>query len=344
MTRRFDLRSAAILPLLLAGAVLPVPSKGQTTGTTTTTETTAAPETPETVELEYGPEDQTMFDIAETFTRTTTVGEQDPIVDKRERTSTLNVACVTEGTDESFMNSLAVRSQTLKRDDRAIASPVNAAMMGLTLTYKLSKDGELTSITGYDGLPGKMREKFASGVAETLIRLLNLESLKVREEEAYEALYEELIGKSVTVGEASGSAHALPLPYGGSKTVYAVESSMRDTDEILTLTRKYNSDATTLAGEFDSIEVTTLETAATDGGVTDDLPDDHASASVTGEWTTVIDSDGLLIGSQTMTMTYTLSLTDPNGGEATSVEIVETTEFMATEIEETPMVAQAPQQ
>lgn len=338
MKRRFHLRPAAILPFVLAGAMLPAQSLGQTSETTTTTTAT------DTVDLTYGPDDQSMFDITETFTRTITVGEEDPVVDKRERTGKLLVTCVTEGTEESYMNSFAVASQSLKRDDQLVASPVNAAMMGLTLTYHLSKDGKLTSVTGHDGLPTKMRERFADQVAETMIRLLNTESLRAREQEAYEALYDGLIGKTVTVGDTSVGAHSLPLPYGGSKTVYSVESSSRDTDNTLTLTREYNSNATTLAGEFDSVEATALETAATDGGVADALPDDHASASVEGEWTTVIDSDGLLIGSQTMTMTFTLSLNDSGGGDPTSVVITETSEFTATEIEETPMMAQATQQ
>ena len=311
--------------VLLAAAWLPTPSHGQTA------------ETPDTVVLEYAPADKSMFAITETFTRQTAAGEPDPVVDKRERTGTLQVARVTEGPDESYANLLTVTSQTLKRNDLDIPSPVNAAMMGLTLTYKLSKEGRLTSITGYEGLAKKMRDRFGKQVADTMIRLLSIEALKLGSEKSYKALYEGLIGKSVTVGATSVSAHAQPLPYGGSKTVYAVESSTRDMDGTLKLTRTYNSDATALADAFDSVEAATLEMAETEAGVTDMLPENHASASVAGTWETAIDPSGLLIESHAMTMAYTLTLNDPDGGGPTSVTITDASSFEVVPVIAPPM-------
>ena len=319
-----------MLGCLLAGAVLSPQSQAQEVDAVTAAET---------VELAYAPEEGSMFDVTETFTRVTTTADQDPVTDISERVSTVLVTC----TDDGFANTVMLVSQTLTRNGNRVASPVLVATENLNLTYNLSKDGELTSVTGYEMLPQKMKDKFAEQVASTLIRMLNTESLKLRDEEAYKNLYGDLIGESVTVGEVIGSAEAQPMPYGGSKTLYSVDESEKDADGTLTLTRTYNSDATALAGGFDTIESTTLETAATDAGVTDMLPDTHASASITGEASTEISSDELLIKSQAVAMTYTLSINDPDGGEPVSVTIEDKSEYAVAAVE-TEMMAAASQQ
>ncbi len=330
MTRQFCNHWTAILPCLLAGAVLSTQSQAQEVATDPPAET---------VELSYAPEEGSLFDVTETFTRVTTTGDQDPVTDEMERKSRVLVTC----TDDGFANTVMLVSQTLKRNDNLVASPVLAATKNLNLTYNLSKDGEMISIAGYDQLPQKMTDLFAEQMASTMIRLLNTESLKLRDEEAYKHVYGDLIGKSVTVGEETGSAVAQPMPYGGSKTLYSVDESEKDTGGTLTLTRTYNSDSTALSGDFDSIEATTLETAATNAGVTDMIPDSHASASITGEASTEISSSELLIKSQAVTMTYTLSINDPDGGEPVSVTIEDKSEYEVAAVE-TEMMAAASEQ
>ena len=292
----------ATLLILLAVAWLPEPSHGRTA------------ETPDSVVLAYAPADESLSAITETFTRETSAGEQDPLVGRRERTSTLRLARVTDRTDESYANSLTVTSHTLKRDDLDTPSPVNAGIMGLTLSYKLSLDGQSTSITGYDESPARMPERFAPKVADTLTRLLNIEALKLGGEKSHKALCEALVGKSVTVGATSVSAHAQPLPYGGSKTVYAVESSTRDMDGTLELRRTRNSGATALADALDSVAAATLEVAASEAGVTDMLPENRASMRFAGTWETAVDPSGSPLASQAMTMGYSLTLNNPDGG------------------------------
>lgn len=334
MMRPFETSQGLRLGCLLVTILLSVPALGQQDDTAATTVAT------ESVTLAYAPEDQSMFDIIETYRRSVTIGEQEAIVDERERTSRVLITC----TDEGYVNTVTVLSQNLSRDGMVVANPVNAAMANLMLTYNLSKEGTLTGISGYEMLPEKMREQFDNQVASTMIRMLNLASLTRRDEEAYKALYDGLIGKSVTVGEMSISADAHALPRGGSKTLYTVESSRRDMDGFLTLKWTRGSIAANLATEIEGVEVAALEAAATAAGVMDEIPEDHADATVAGVKTIVIDPTGLLVGSLEDMITYRLEINSEGDEMATMHTISEESTFEATVVEQTEMQAAEPQQ
>lgn len=334
MMRTFEPSTGVLLYCMLATVLLSVPAQGQQEGATPTTVAT------ESVTLAYAPEDQSMFDITETHRRSVTIGAQEAVVDERERKSRVLITC----TDEGFVNTVTVLSQNLRRNDMEVASPVNAAMANLMLTYNLSKEGMLTGISGYDRLPEMMREKFDTQVASTMIRMLNLASLNRRDEDEYRALYDGLIGKSVTVGEMSLSADALALPYGGSKGLYTVESSSRDMDGTLTLSWIRGSNAANLAAEIEGVEVAALEAAASAAGVMDEIPEDHADAAVAGVRTIVIDPTGLLVGILNDMITYELQINSEGDEMATTHTISEHSTFEATVVEQTDMPAAEPQQ
>ena len=293
------------------------------------------------VELAYAPEDGSLFEITETFERVTETPGQDPITDLRTRVSRMLITC----TDEGYTNSVTVTSQSLTRNGSEVASPVNAALRNLVLTYNLSKDGTMTGIAGYEQLPEAMKGRFAMQVAETLIRMLNLDALRRQDEQAYRSLYEGLIGSTVTVGETSVSAAAQPLPRGGSAALYSVSTSEMATDAPLILRRKYSTDATSLANDFESVEATALQAAATQGMVTTMLPDGFVSAAVTGMAMTVIDTDGLLVGSKEVSMTYNLGMTNPDDSASPNMLVIrETGRFEVTVVETEMMAEQTPQQ
>ena len=338
MMRRFSCRSATILPSLLTVALLTSPSRGQTT------EGTSPPVSPvtagTTVELAYAPEDGSMYEVTETFERVTAAAGQDAITDTRERVSRVLITC----TDEGYTNTVTVVSQKLLRNGHEVASPVNAAMTNLTLTYNLAKDGTIAGVAGYEQLPEAMKSRFAAQVAATMTRMLNISSLQQRDEQAYRALYDGLIGSSVTIGETSASAMAQPLPYGGSAVLYSVSTSESEADGPLVLRRAFSTDAEALAGEFESVEALALQAAASGAMLAADLPADHQSASVSGTAETVIDPTGLLVGHQRVTMAYTLAMNNPAGESPNVVEITDSTVFATSELEPEMTAEQAPQQ
>ncbi|MDE0125164.1 MAG: hypothetical protein OXN97_11370 [Bryobacterales bacterium] len=335
MTRRFHFRPGTILSSLAAALLLTSNSPSQTTGTD------PSPASPAMVELAYAPEDGSMFEITETFERVTDMPGQDPITDLRTRVSRMLVTC----TDEGYTNSVTVVSQSLTRNGSEVASPVNAALRNLVLTYNLSKDGTMTGIAGYGQLPEAMKGRFAAQVAATMARMLNVDALQRRDEEAYGSLYEGLIGSTVTVGEISVSAAAQPLPLGGSAAVYSVSTSEMETDGPLVLRQLFSTDPESLANEFETVAVPALQEAATQGMVTTMLPEDHVSAAVSGRASTVIDPAGLLVGSREVSMTFELGMGNPDDTASPNmVRITETSRFEAAKVETEMMVEQTPQQ
>ena len=335
MTRRFHFRPGTILSSLAAALLLTSNSPSQTT------ETTPPPTPPAMVELAYAPEDGSLFEITETFERVTEMPEQDPITDLRTRVSRVLVTC----TDEGYTNSVTVVSQSLTRNGSEVASPVNAALRNLVLTYNLSKDGTMTGIAGYEQLPEAMKGRFAAQVAATMARMLNVDALQRRDEEAYRSLYEGLIGSTVTVGEISVSAAAQPLPFGGSAAVYSVSTSEMETDGPLVLHQVFSTDPESLANEFESVAVPALQEAATQGMVSTSLPEDHVSAAVSGRASTVIDPAGLLVGSREVSLTFELGMGNPDDTESPNmVRITETSRFEAAKVETEMMAEQTPQQ
>ena len=98
----------------------------------------------------------------------------------------------------------------------------------------------------------------------------------------------------------------------------------------LRLVRRYNSDAGALAEECPGIE--TADLVARADALLPSLPENHEGASVRGTETTLFDSSGLLIQDQTVSMTYMLSLKQPEGDPVTFT-IYETREFEVSSVE-----------
>ena len=316
MKQRILRHSAALVPCLLSGAVL----LAQAT-TEPTPPSQAAP-------LAYAPEQGALFEVQERVERVTETAGRPAVTDTRERTSRVFVTC----TDTGFLNTAHVVSQSLSRNGSPVASPVLAAMEGLTFTYDLDKEGALRQITGYEMLPEAMRAKLADGIGATLGRMLNLDSLARQDAEAYGRVYEGLRGEVFEVGAAKLSAAARDLPYGGQAIVYAIDvlSPWDETDGTARVTTSYSTDPAMLAAGFETVEEASLRAAAE--GLAPALPENHVSASVSGSGESVVDPSGLLVASRTVTLEFDLIVNDRQGVPVQYM-IRETREFGATPVE-----------
>ncbi len=298
---------------------------------------TGAPEPPpanEAVTLAYEPADASIHEITETFSSVTTEGET-TVTDVWERVSRLLVTC----TDDGYTNSVTIKSQTISRNGNVVPSPMHTALAGLDLTHTLGKDGTLTSVTGYDLLPGKMAEAFAAPFASTMSDLLNVEALRQRDEETYRQIYAGILGEEMAVGVAMPMAESRLLPEEGQVILYAVSTLTRDgsgDDAVVKVTRRLNSNSTALATEFDGIAAATLNAKGTEAKLSTMIPDDLAAVSVTGTDETVIDLDGLLIGKRTFSLTFNLTPKVSAGQTAKDVRVTQTLTFTATRVEDLP--------
>ena len=307
----------------------------------------------ETVEFSYSPTADSVFDITETVTRVTTEPEQDAVTDVRTRKSLLTIVkpsttgnghTVTSfsgsaqplvarqhAASPAYENTLLIGTETLTRNDNPIVSPVYAAMTALTLTYKLDSDGKLMDITGYKQLTDAMSNKLPDKLASTLSKLLSLDSLRRKDEDSYNELHGPYAGASIEVGtdQTSVTSHALPID--GSVPLFAVSSvTQSDDNATIQLSRTFNSDAATLAGEFDS--VTEEDLTELQGDLTSDLPEGYASVSVSGTETADVEVSGSLVTKRTIILEYTLT-PEASGSETPAATTVTVTrEFLATPV------------
>ena len=276
----------------------------------------------ETVELLYAPSDGAVFDVSETTERQVVATNRDTVTDSRTRRSRVRV----ERLEEGFSNRTTILSVTLLRNGSNVSSPVFSAMSNLELDYRLDDEGNLVGITGYDQLPAATRATLPESLAKTLTGLLDYTSIQRAEENAYRRIYGALPGRSLETGVAVASAATHVLPFGGSLPLYAVDILERRTDaaETLKLTRRYHTDPVALAGEFEAIAESDL--LATANGLQTMVPEGQSGVSVQGSVETLLDSDGLLVASQTATLEYNLSLSQ-SSGDPVEVQVRETGRF-----------------
>ena len=276
----------------------------------------------ETVELLYAPSDGAVFDVSETTERQVVATNRDTVTDSRTRLSRVRV----ERLEEGFSNRTTILSVTLLRNGSNVSSPVFSAMSNLELDYRLDDEGNLVGITGYDQLPAATRATLPESLAKTLTGLLDYTSIQRAEENAYRRIYGALPGRSLETGVAVASAAMHVLPFGGSLPLYAVDILERRTDaaETLKLTRRYHTDPVALAGEFEAIAESDL--LATANGLQTMVPEGQSGVSVQGSVETLLDSDGLLVASQTATLEYNLSLSQ-SSGDPVEVQVRETGRF-----------------
>ena len=276
----------------------------------------------ETVELLYAPSDGAVFDVSETTERQVVATNRDTVTDSRTRLSRVRV----ERLEEGFSNRTTILSVTLLRNGSNVSSPVFSAMSNLELDYRLDDEGNLVGITGYDQLPAATRATLPESLAKTLTGLLDYTSIQRAEENAYRRIYGALPERSLETGVAVASAATHVLPFGGSLPLYAVDILERRTDaaETLKLTRRYHTDPVALAGEFEAIAESDL--LATANGLQTMVPEGQSGVSVQGSVETLLDSDGLLVASQTATLEYNLSLSQ-SSGDPVEVQVRETGRF-----------------
>lgn len=263
------------------------------------------------VNLVYAPPEGSAFDVVEKVTRISHTGEADAVTDVRERKYRVNVL----PTETGFANTATVQAVTLTRNDHQVASPVFASMQNLQLTYELGADGSLVGISGYEGLPEAMRGRLPASLADTMTRLLNLDSLRHQDEMAYREVYRDLPGSTRELGVAHAAVRDQVLPLGGSVPLYIVETLEQETTEDgmegpLVLTRMLRSDALELAAASEDISEEDLAALASE--LTPSIPESHESVSVHGTDVTVFDPAGLLVAERTEMLTYVIVLKNPD--------------------------------
>ena len=302
----------------------------------------------QSVELQYAPTDGAVFNVVETVTRVATPSEADPVTDVRQRESVVTIAAATapdpntstttpESTDETvpdstaFSNSVLINSQSLKRNDDVVASPMHAALSGLDLTYHLDANGKLLEIAGYEKLGDSISAALPDKLAGTLLKLVNPDTLLHQDKASYEEVYGPFTTGSITPVANAVSAAIQALPYEGSVVLYTVETiESLATEGKVRVSRTFNTDAAALATQFDGLEEATI--LATQGTLTATLPTTYASASVSGSETVLVQVSGALVESRTYELDSEWTLQAPAGTTPATHRVKDTKQFTVTAV------------
>ena len=321
MNRR-SFKQWLFLPCLLTGALL------------------TAQTPPQDVTLSYAPSDGAAFDVVETLTHVTSGTGEDTVTDVRRRESVVRVAAATEREATAFSNTVTIRSQSLTRNDSDIASPLHAALGGLELTYHLGTNGNLLEIEGYERLGDAMAAKLPDGLAATLLKLVNHETLRHQDRASYEEIYGPFTQGSITpiVNQVSAASHALPRE--GSVVLYAVLTIAVRQDEKIELTRVFDSDAAALATGIEGLDQATIEAAA--GTLVPMLPQTYASARVSGRESVLVQPSGALVESRSFNLSAEWTLQADEGADPPTFRVSDTKSFTATAVE--PPASEMPAQ
>ncbi len=279
------------------------------------------------IQLRYALSDGATFDVTEKVTRVTAAFGEDPVTDVAERISRLTV----KQSETGYANAVTIVSQTLTRNGNPVVSPIHAAMAGLPLTYTLDRDGRMVGIAGYDQLKDAMAEKLPDKLASTLLKLVSYDSLHSKDRNSYNEVYGEYAGASIepVTDEASVKRHS--LPYDGSVPLYAVSTVERaDDNAAIRVKRTFNSDAATLAAQFEAITEEGL--TALKGTLMPVLPENHESAAVSGTEETLVRINGPLVTSRTVNLEYSFTLTPPDGSQPIPFAVAVIKEFTAVPV------------
>ena len=305
------------------------------------------------VTLQYAPQDGQIFEVVERFTRVPEAAPDE--VHVRERTSRVEVAAysapdpnATTTTPDStaeavpastaFSNKVTIVSQSLMRGENVIVSPVHAALPKLELTYHLDANGKLLRIDGYESLGQAMAASLPDKLADTLVKLVNPDTLRYQDTASYQEIYGLFTDGSITpvVNAVSAASHALPL--GGSLPLYEVLNISPDPEDPtgkIRVTRRFNSDAAALAEATVGLDEAAI--LATKGTLPAMPAETYASASVEGSELVIVQVSGVLVESRVWALQteWTLPTPDDAPDDATpkTHRIEEGTRFTVTPVE-----------
>ena len=299
------------------------------------------------VDLQYAPQDGDTFEVVETATRVTTSSGADPVTDVRERRSLVLVAAVPVANADTltttpgltaavvpgstaYSNQVTIVSQSLTRNDNAIVSPVHAALAGLELTYHVDAAGKLLAIAGYEGLGDAIAASLPDKLADTLVKLVNSDTLLYQDTAKYQEVYGPFTEGSVTPVVNAVSAASQVLPHGGSVPLYAVSTIEAVDEGKIRVSRAFNSDAAALAAQVDGLDEEAI--LAAKGALEQALPESYESASVSGSEVVLVQVNGALVESRTFSLTSDWTLAASDGDTPVTHQIAETRQFTATPV------------
>lgn len=106
------------------------------------------------------------------------------------------------------------------QDGEVVETPIFDALEQLHLTYHLTPDGRLRSLSGFEELPRRLAETLPPEMMKVLSRVLDPQVMAARERAEWEGRVTRLAGRVARPGEVWSGSAEFDLPGGGQITTF----------------------------------------------------------------------------------------------------------------------------
>ena len=174
----------------------------------------AAASAEEPITFRYAPPPDTRFvEVVHTTTTTELVGTARQQSEMVTRTA-IDIARM----DQGFRITNRPVSAEMFRDGRAVSDPILTALLDVVVVYRVSDEGKLLAIEGFEGLEEKLGSTLPAGT-------LKPESIMASGTAEWNGRIGNLAGRTVSLGEVLVGKSVLPLPK-GEKLEYEVHTEI----------------------------------------------------------------------------------------------------------------------
>ncbi|MFA5260539.1 MAG: hypothetical protein WC450_04860 [Candidatus Omnitrophota bacterium] len=118
-------------------------------------------------------------------------------------------------------------SVVIKRNGNVVRDPLTQLIQESVVSIEADRNGKIISLSGYENLENKIREKFSEEEVRTLTTLIKVQELSSRAASEWESRLEGLVGKDFHPGDSWVDAREFQLPT-GEKVAYYVRTKIEN--------------------------------------------------------------------------------------------------------------------
>ncbi len=212
--------------------------------------------------------------------------------------------------------SATLTSMKVTRGGKPITDPMLSGLLGRTVAYDVSDDGELQRVRGIAEVLKAIRKHLPPATPRTVRDMLSEDARIQRETTEWNGRIGGFAGASVTLGETWMTTDEYPLPSGESLTFYTATtfaaSQKRAGHDCVRITFRYDTDATALAKLLGKTaeELQSL-------GMLPGKPPKVAGAQLTGSGYRIIDPKTMLLYDEVIRRSVVMPMDIPGKGRVT---------------------------
>ncbi len=126
--------------------------------------------------------------------------------------------------EDAYVLTFKPLSMKTQRDGKEIADPISGLLKDVTVTYRVSADGQIQGIEGYAGLLERTESRLPPEVVAALRPYLNEQALINKDIAEWNGRIGDFVGGTVEIGQKVEAESAFPFP-NGEQIVFRTQTS-----------------------------------------------------------------------------------------------------------------------